>query len=74
MENNTARETLLWLTVLCIQNLFPSLIAQELLPSKTAVRIVEQTQYTLSYVESHEQVEWIAYKLTNAILTNILVA
>ncbi|ACF14264.1 DNA/RNA non-specific endonuclease [Chloroherpeton thalassium ATCC 35110] len=36
------------------------------LPSATHGKIVAHQYYTLSYVEKHEQAEWVAYELTKA--------
>lgn len=41
-----------------------NLSAQELLPSSTTGQIIKHNYYTLSYSESHEQPEWVYYKLT----------
>ncbi len=49
-------------------------IGQDYLPSSTTNQLVEHTHYTVSYFESHKQAEWVVYKLTNVILTNISVA
>ena len=35
------------------------------LPTSTTKSIVKHQYYTLSYVEKHEQAEWVAYRLTN---------
>jgi endonuclease G len=36
----------------------------DLLPTSTTGRIIEHGSYTLSYDETHEQAEWVAYELT----------
>jgi len=45
------------------------LVEPNLLPSSTTGDVVEHTYYTLSYRESHEQSEWVAYKLKKEHLT-----
>lgn len=37
-----------------------------LLPASTTGVVVKHSYYTLSYVEKHEQAEWVAYELTEA--------
>jgi len=37
--------------------------AENLLPTSTTGDIVQHTYFTLSYVEAHEQAEWVAYPL-----------
>jgi len=38
--------------------------SRSFLPSSTTGAIVHHMDYSLSYVEAHEQAEWVAYKLT----------
>ena len=42
------------------------IIAQQFnyLPNETGNQVVVHSQYTLSYTETHEQAEWVAYELT----------
>ncbi|MEO0526034.1 MAG: DNA/RNA non-specific endonuclease [Bacteroidota bacterium] len=45
-------------------------IASHILPSSTTGVIVEHTNYSLSYNETYEQAEWVAYALKKNHLTN----
>ena len=42
------------------------IIAQQFnyLPKETGNEVISHSEYTLSYVEAHEQAEWVAYELT----------
>ncbi len=42
---------------------------QEYLPTSTTDQVVKHTHYSLSYNESHEQAEWVAYKLTASMVS-----
>lgn len=63
-------ECTLKITVLLLFAFFFGLdsTGQDYLPSSTTNQIVKHTYYTLSYSEDHEQAEWVAYKLTNAMI------
>ncbi|MDC7994286.1 DNA/RNA non-specific endonuclease [Altibacter sp. HG106] len=39
------------------------IVGEQLLPESTTRTIISHQFYTLSYVESHEQAEWVAYEL-----------
>lgn len=39
-------------------------VPDNILPVSTTGEIIRHTYYTLSYVEDHEQAEWVAYELT----------
>ena len=39
-------------------------VPDDILPAPTAGELVHHTYFTLSYVEDHEQAEWVAYLLT----------
>ena len=42
----------------------------DFLPASSTGEVVRHTYYTLSYVEDHEQAEWVAYELTRQRLNN----
>ncbi|WKN44577.1 DNA/RNA non-specific endonuclease [Tunicatimonas pelagia] len=44
----------------------PEIVGFSYLPSVNNGFLVQHQHYTLSYVEEHEQAEWVAYKLTEA--------
>ena len=39
-------------------------VPDDILPTSSTGEIIHHTYYTLSYVEDHEQAEWVAYELT----------
>ncbi len=58
-----------FLLTLCCIALCSSVFAQSYLPTSNG-EIVEHTYYTLSYVEAHEQAEWVYYTITPASLVS----
>ena len=60
MDN--ARRTLVLLLLVVFTTAVNS-FSQDYLPTFTTKQIVKHTYYALSYTETHEQAEWLAYRL-----------
>lgn len=53
------------------KNDFESIGFRNLLPSSNCNQIIHHTYFSLSYCESHEQAEWVAYKLIPGYFTGV---
>ena len=48
-----------------------SLLFSQSLPPSARGEVIEHTYYTLSYIEEHEQPEWVCYVLTEDMISGV---